>query len=61
MSRWKPTVYFIQVLRLNKVHILGLSMGGMVAQEIVLSHPKLVEKLVLVGTGPKGGQGIGRV
>lgn len=55
------TVSFIQALGLNKVHILGLSMGGMVAQEIVLSHPKLVERLVLVGTGPKGGQGIGRV
>jgi len=37
---------------------LGFSIGGMVAQEITLQAPALVRKLILVGTGPRGGQGM---
>jgi pimeloyl-ACP methyl ester carboxylesterase len=33
----------------------------MVAQALVVKHPELVRKLVLTGTGPKGGQGIDKV
>jgi pimeloyl-ACP methyl ester carboxylesterase len=43
---------------LNKVDVLGFSIGGMVAQEITLQAPDLVRKLILVGTGPRGGQGM---
>lgn len=32
--------------------VLGLSMGGMIAQELAIRHPGLVERLVLVGTRP---------
>ena len=32
--------------------VLGLSMGGMIAQELAVRHPELVEQLVLVGTRP---------
>lgn len=32
--------------------IVGLSMGGMIAQEVALRHPALVERLVLCGTRP---------
>ena len=32
--------------------VLGLSMGGMIAQELVVRHPALVDRLVLVGTRP---------
>lgn len=35
-------------------HLLGHSMGGMVAQEIVSLAPARVRKLVLYGTGPEG-------
>jgi pimeloyl-ACP methyl ester carboxylesterase len=52
---------FISSLGLGKVYLLGLSMGGMVAQELVMKYPTLVGKLVLVGTGPRGGQGIEKV
>ena len=38
--------------------MLGFSIGGMVAQEIALQAPDLVRKLILVGTGPRGGQGM---
>jgi pimeloyl-ACP methyl ester carboxylesterase len=45
-------------LGLNKMDVLGFSIGGMVAQEIALQTPDLVRKLILVGTGPRGGQGM---
>ena len=32
--------------------IVGLSMGGMIAQELAIRHPEMVERLVLCGTRP---------
>jgi pimeloyl-ACP methyl ester carboxylesterase len=51
-------VAFTRALGLDKADILGFSIGGMVAQEIALQAPDLVHKLILVGTGPRGGQGM---
>jgi len=51
-------VVFIEALRLTKVDVLGFSIGGFVAQEIALQAPDLVRRLVLVGTGPRGGEGM---
>ena len=51
-------IAFSRALGLNKVDVLGFSIGGMVAQEIALQAPDLVRKLILVGTGPRGGQGM---
>ena len=36
----------------ERARVLGLSMGGMIAQELTLRHPDAVERLVLVGTRP---------
>lgn len=47
---------FVGALGLSFVDVLGFSIGGMVAQEVALRHPHLVRKLVLAGTGPRGGQ-----
>ncbi len=52
---------FIRALGYRKVDILGFSMGGMVAQALVIKHPELVRKLILTGTGPAGGEGIDKV
>jgi pimeloyl-ACP methyl ester carboxylesterase len=52
---------FIEALAIGKVDVLALSMGGMVAQELALRHPSLIHKLILVGTGPRGGNGIRKV
>src|SRR5438445_6352478 len=51
-------VAFSRALGLNKVDVLGFSIGGIVAQEITLQAPDLVRKLILLGTGPRGGQGM---
>lgn len=51
-------ISFIHAKGLQKVDLLGFSLGGMVAQEIVLKEPQLVRKMVLAGTGPAGGEGI---
>jgi pimeloyl-ACP methyl ester carboxylesterase len=51
-------VYFIRALGLPKVDVLGFSIGGFVAQEITLQAPDLVRRLVLVGTGPRSGEGM---
>jgi pimeloyl-ACP methyl ester carboxylesterase len=51
-------VAFSRALGLKKADMLGFSIGGMVAQEIALQAPDLVRKLILVGTGPRGGEGM---
>jgi pimeloyl-ACP methyl ester carboxylesterase len=45
----------IRALGLKKVDLLGFSIGGFQAQEVTLRHPELVRKLILLGTGPRGG------
>jgi pimeloyl-ACP methyl ester carboxylesterase len=51
-------VTFVGALGLSKVDVLGFSIGGLIAQEIAGQAPLLVRKLVLVGTGPRGGEGM---
>ena len=52
---------FITALGLDKIDVFSFSLGGMVAQALVVRHPELVRKLVLTGTGPKGGKDIDKV
>jgi pimeloyl-ACP methyl ester carboxylesterase len=49
---------FIKALGLDKIDIFSFSLGGFIAQALVVKHPELVRKLVLTGTGPKGGEDI---
>jgi pimeloyl-ACP methyl ester carboxylesterase len=51
-------IAFSWALGLTKADMLGFSIGGMIVQEITLQAPDLVRKLVLVGTGPRGGEGM---
>lgn len=37
-------------LGIEKAHILGVSMGGMIAQEVAIRHPERVKKLILGST-----------
>src|SRR5271155_1665655 len=49
---------FIKALGLKQADVLGFSIGGLIAQEITLQAPDLVRRLVLVGTGPRSGDGM---
>jgi pimeloyl-ACP methyl ester carboxylesterase len=52
---------FIRALGFDKVDIFSFSLGGFVAQALVVKHPDLVRKLILTGTGPAGGKDIDKV
>jgi pimeloyl-ACP methyl ester carboxylesterase len=49
----KNAELFIDALGLKQVDLLGFSIGGMVAQQIVVDRPELVRKLILVGSAPR--------
>jgi len=51
-------IAFIEALGLTKVDAFGFSIGGFVAQEITLQAPDLVRRLMLLGTGPRSGEGM---
>lgn len=57
----KHAIAFMEALGLTKVDLLGFSMGGFIAQVIAHDRPALVRRLILAGTGPAGGESIGRV
>ncbi len=50
---------FLDALGLTQVDVLGFSLGGMVAQVIALKRPALLRRIILSGTGPEGGVGVG--
>ncbi|RHW28180.1 alpha/beta hydrolase [Nocardioides immobilis] len=52
---------FIAALGFEKIDVFSFSMGGMIAQDLIVKHPDLVRKLVLTGTGPRGGKDIDKV
>lgn len=49
---------FIDALKLKRVDVLGFSMGGLIAQQLAITRPQLVRRLILVGTGPRSGEGM---
>lgn len=42
----------IAAMGLNRCHVMGISMGGMIAQKLALRHPKVVDRLILGCTFP---------
>jgi pimeloyl-ACP methyl ester carboxylesterase len=47
---------FVAALGLSEVDVLGHSIGGYIAQTLALRHPNAVRRLILAGTGPRGGE-----
>jgi pimeloyl-ACP methyl ester carboxylesterase len=47
-------VAILDHLQIERSHILGMSLGGMVAQEVAIAYPDRVRKLVLAATSPGG-------
>jgi len=48
----------VKALGLTEVDVLGFSLGGLIAQTLAIAEPKLVRRVVLVGTGPRSGEGM---
>ncbi len=57
----RDAIAFIQALGYSQVDLLGFSLGGGVAQMVALQAPDLVRRIILAGTGPKGGGGIDEI
>ena len=57
----EDAIAVIRALGFDEVDLIGFSLGGFVAQDIVRKEPDLIRKLILAGTGPAGGEGIERV
>jgi pimeloyl-ACP methyl ester carboxylesterase len=54
-TKWADqAVQFTRALEIEHAMFLGWSMGGAVAQIIAVNHPAVVDKLVLLATGPSG-------
>jgi pimeloyl-ACP methyl ester carboxylesterase len=54
-------IAFIRALGLERVDLCGFSLGGGVAQVVALRAPELVRRMILAGTGPRGGGGIDQI
>ncbi|GAA4400099.1 alpha/beta hydrolase [Fodinibacter luteus] len=52
---------FIAALGHERIDVFSFSMGGMIAQALIVKNPTLVRRLVLTGTGPKGGKDMDKV
>jgi pimeloyl-ACP methyl ester carboxylesterase len=49
---------FLDGLCVTSCDVLGFSLGGMVAQQMALERPSSINRLILVGTAPRGGEDI---
>ena len=54
----RDTVAFCDALGLKKFNAVGFSLGGMIAQQMALDQSHRVNRVILLGTGPRGGEGM---
>ncbi len=47
------TAGLIRALGIDSVHLVGLSLGGMIGFQLAVDHPELVASLVIVNSGPE--------
>lgn len=52
----RDAIAFLDELEIDRIDRLGYSLGGMVAQELTLLRRRMVRRIVLAGTGPRGGR-----
>ena len=49
---------FLDALGIETCDVLGYSLGGMVALQMVQDRPSIFRRMILVGTAPRGGEDI---
>ena len=49
---------FLDELGITTCDVIGYSLGGMVALQMVQDRPSIFRRMILVGTGPRGGEDI---
>ncbi|WP_428265191.1 alpha/beta fold hydrolase [Haliangium sp.] len=49
----EDTAAFVRALGLDAVHLVGLSLGGMIGFQLAVDHPSLVRSMVIVNSGPE--------
>jgi pimeloyl-ACP methyl ester carboxylesterase len=54
----KDCVDFCRALGLKRLDVAGFSLGGMIAQQLAFEYPEMVRQMILLGTGPRGGEGM---
>ena len=54
----KDCVEFCRALDLRNIDVVGFSLGGMIAQQLAFEYPDMVRRMILMGTGPRGGEGM---
>ena len=54
----KDCVDFCCALDLKNFDVVGFSLGGMVAQQLAFEYPDMIRRMILLGTGPRGGEGM---
>jgi pimeloyl-ACP methyl ester carboxylesterase len=54
----RDAIAFVEALELAEVDLLGFSIGSFVAQEITLTRPVLVRRLILASSAPQGAAGM---
>jgi len=58
MEMSQHCVAFCNALGLKAIDVVGFSLGGMIVQQLALDHPRLFQRLILLGTAPRGGEGM---
>jgi pimeloyl-ACP methyl ester carboxylesterase len=54
----KDCVDFCRALDLKTFDVVGFSLGGMIAQQLAFEYPDMIRRMILLGTGPRGGEGM---
>ena len=54
----RDALAFSDALGLKRFNVVGFSLGGMIAQQMALDRPDRVNRIILLGTGPRGGEGM---
>ena len=54
----RDCVEFCRALDVRNMDVVGFSLGGMIAQQLAFEYPDMIRRMILLGTGPRGGEGM---